>query len=128
ITISLAKATNEITLHSKDLDITRAEVIIGKEKLIAEKISYKDALETATFRFKKRISKGKVKLHVVFRGVLADNMRGFYKSRYVVDGVERYMATTQFEATDARRCIPCFDEPVHKAVFDVHLVVPSDKT
>ena len=54
-------------------------------------------------------------------------MRGFYRSTYVVDGKESVMATTQFEATDARRAFPCFDEPTHKAVFDVNLVIPNDK-
>jgi puromycin-sensitive aminopeptidase len=127
IEISIDKPTREITLHSKDLDITLVEHQKGKVATSAT-IAYNDELETATFTFPDALVVGKHLLRIVFRGILADNMRGFYKSQYVLDGKTHTMATTQFEATDARRCIPCFDEPAHKAVFHVKLIVPVEKT
>ncbi len=128
ITIKLARSVREITLHSASLAIMSAEILSGTERISAQKISYDEKSETATFHFAKMLGKGRHKLALAFEGVLADNMRGFYKSKYVVDGKERFMATTQFEATDARRCIPCFDEPAQKAVFHVSLIIPPDKT
>jgi len=50
-------------------------------------------------------------------------MRGFYRSKY---GEDKYLATTQFESTDARRVFPCFDEPNQKAVFEVTLIIPKN--
>ncbi|CAM8970525.1 unnamed protein product [Rhodiola kirilowii] len=61
-----------------------------------------------------------------FQGTLNDELRGFYRSYYFVNGEKRYMAVTQFEPLDARRCFPCWDEPALKATFKITLDVPSD--
>ena len=56
-----------------------------------------------------------------------DQMAGFYRSQYTDSkGVKRFMATTQFEAIDARRCFPCWDEPARKATFVVTMIYPSN--
>lgn len=128
ISLSLKKPVTKITLHSKELEIETAEILVGKTKVFASKIIYDEKSETATFVFKQKIPVGKTKLALVFKGILNDKMRGFYKSTYVVDGKENHMATTQFEATDARRAFPCFDEPAHKAVFHVSLIIPKGKS
>lgn len=128
INISILKSTKSITLHSKDLEIETAQVLIDKQKVFADKINYDTKSETATFIFPQNIPAKKTKLTLVFKGILNDKMRGFYKSSYQVGDVVHNMATTQFEATDARRAFPCFDEPAHKAVFNVSLVIPNTKT
>lgn len=42
-----------------------------------------------------------------------------------MDFIYRYIATSKFEPTYARRAFPCFDEPAFKAEFTVRLVHPS---
>ena len=70
---------------------------------------------------------GEWRLHMMFRGTLNDTLRGFYRSTYKDQtGATQTMAATQFEATDARRAFPCWDEPDFKAVFSTTLVI--DKT
>ncbi|GAB2269194.1 hypothetical protein Dimus_004123 [Dionaea muscipula] len=65
-------------------------------------------------------------LQIKFSGVLNDYMKGFYRGTYLDGGVKKNMANTQFEAVDARRCFPCWDEPALKATFKVVLVVPRE--
>lgn len=127
ITVSIQKPTTKVILHSKEIEITTAEFKSGKDKNFA-KISYQDKAETVTLAFAKSLPKGKNKITLTFKGILNDKMRGFYRSSYIYDGKIHNMATTQFEATDARRAFPCFDEPAHKSVFQVSLVVPKGKT
>ena len=123
ITLSILKKTKILTLHSKELEIEAARV--GE---VFAKISYNEKKETATFIFSKFIPVGKTKLTIVFKGILNNQMRGFYRSKYTISGKEHNMATTQFEATDARRAFPCFDEPAQKAVFHISLIIQKDKT
>ena len=123
ILLEILKPTKTLTLHSKELEIITASI-----SGVFAKISYDEKSETATFTFSKIIPKGKTKLTLVFKGILNDKMRGFYKSSYVFNGKVNHIATTQFEATDARRAFPCFDEPAQKAIFHVSLVVPRGKS
>ena len=111
-----------------DLEILSCEWIHKTKEVWAGKISYDKENETATFRFPKNLESGKGQLKLKFKGILNDKMRGFYRSRYVVDGVDKHLAVTQFESTDARRAFPCFDEPSLKAIFDVTLMVPGHTT
>ncbi len=128
IYLLLDKPTKQITLHVAELEIEGAEFIHKNKEVWAGKISYDTKAETASFTFPQKIQKGKGELKLTFKGILNDKMRGFYRSRYEVDGVSKHLATTQFESTDARRAFPCFDEPSQKAIFDVTLMVPAHIT
>ncbi|XP_040896382.1 aminopeptidase N-like [Toxotes jaculatrix] len=65
-------------------------------------------------------------LYTEFRGELADDLEGFYRSEYTEDGVKKVVATSQMQATYARKTFPCFDEPALKAVFNVIIIHNRD--
>ncbi len=128
IELTVKKSTTKIVLHSKELKIENVEFRMQNAEYRTDKIKYDQKSETVTLVFKQKIPKGKGELKLKFKGVLNSIMRGFYRSRYEHQGRQKHLATTQFEATDARRAFPCFDEPAQKAVFDVTLMVPNDLT
>ena len=68
---------------------------------------------------------GKLVLKIAYEGKINDKMAGFYRSGYKEDGRQRYIAVTQFQESDARRAIPCMDQPGMKASFDVEMVLGS---
>ena len=122
ITLNLSKPTNSIKIDAAELSIKESHIIQGG-KIISSKSSLNEKNEKLTIKLAKKI-KGKAKLSIKFTGTLNDRLLGFYKSQYKdKKGKTKYLATTQFEAADARRAFPCWDEPAVKATFDVSLLV-----
>ena len=121
-----------LTLHALDLNIDRGSVTwtssSGEVRTLKSAILNNAKEQTVSFPFGGKPLKGKGSLSLKWNFVLTDNLCGFYRSKYVdIDGTEKVMAVTQFEATDARRAFPCVDEPAAKAVFNVTLIIPSDR-
>ncbi len=130
IEIEVKKQTKIISLNTKDLKIFSAELTAAAGKpILPEKIIENKSKQTLSIHFKYNLSLGKAKLLIKFAGNLNDRLHGFYRSKYTnPEGEVRYIATTQFEATDARRAFPCWDDPAAKALFKVTLVIPENLT
>lgn len=134
ITVRMEPGTTEIMLNCAEIDIESASVswtdVDGEHEQPASGISYNADAETATIGIAGMPSDGLVgnqRLRMKFTGELNDKLRGFYRSQYTnPEGETAYLATTQFEATDARRSLPCWDEPAVKATFQVTLNVPEE--
>ncbi len=127
IEIEIKKQTRSILLNSEDLDILSAEIRFeNKKPALPGKIKVDEPNETVRIKFDQYLETGPAKLNIKFTGILNDQLRGFYRSRYTnPEGETCYLATTQFEATDARKAFPCWDDPAIKATFKVSLIVPS---
>lgn len=122
------KSVHSLTLHSIDLNITKAIWKANNSKVLIEinlkSIRYQKKSETVTFHFSKPIS-GAGELQLEFSGVILDGLQGFYRSQYFHNKEIKHLALTQLEATDARRMFVCFDEPSHKATFKLSLAIPK---
>jgi aminopeptidase N len=121
----------EITLHSKEINVLEVSFKNAEfdKTPTLESISYNMKLTTVTFVFDGELPVGQAVLHCKFKGILNGDMNGFYKSNYSdADGNKKVMASTQFEALDARRAFLCVDEPLAKATFTVCLIVLAHHT
>src|SRR5207302_6774982 len=70
--------------------------------------------ETVTLTFSEPLPAGPVTLELGYGGAFSPGLRGLYRAGP--------LAVTQFEAADARRLFPCFDEPLFKARWSIQLV------
>lgn len=91
-------------------------------------VSVNDTQERLTIHLPHEFKTGTIAtIQLDFKGILNDRLLGFYHSSYQdCNNNTRHLATTQFEAADARRAFPCWDRPDAKATFEIQLVV-SDK-
>jgi len=126
ITINCNEHVNSITLHCAELKIKSCHV---RHNGISEKAITKiDAKkEELTIIIKNKI-KGNAFVEIEFAGELNDRLLGFYRSQYKQNGKTKYLATSQFEAADARRAFPCWDEPEAKATFDISIIAENKFT
>jgi puromycin-sensitive aminopeptidase len=124
IAVDIVEPVAEIVCNAADLEIDGAWVVTAEGRHIEAQPRLDPDAERLTLALVSTVPAGEATVHVGFRGVLNDKLAGFYRSVYTDDaGVEQVIATTQMEATDARRVFPCWDEPDRKATFGVTLVV-----
>ena len=126
IEITVKSATNSITLNAADLAFSAAAVTADSAKIPAAKIEVNAAAQTATFRFAKKLTPGKYTLSTDYTGKIYQQANGLFALDYKdPTGAEKRALFTQFEAPDARRFVPSWDEPNYKATFDLTVTVPE---
>ncbi|XP_043237159.1 puromycin-sensitive aminopeptidase-like [Amphibalanus amphitrite] len=117
-----------IVCNSAELEVTEVTVTDANGVTQRPAVELSAELETLTCRLQQPLAPGAAQMRLKFAAPLTDKMRGLYRCKYTSpSGEERFAAATQFEATDARRCFPCWDEPALKATFDITLVAPRDR-
>ena len=121
IAIRLLKASSEITLNAVDIDFHDVTVTSGGTTQKA-KVTPQKEKEMVVLSVEKPLAAGAATMHITYTGILNDEMRGLYLGK---DDKGRKYAASQFEATDARRAFPSFDEPDYKATFDISAVADN---
>ena len=124
IALTVKQTTKTIQLNAVDLVIESATIEGVKGQTFTASVELEPDTQRAKLTVGEPIPPGECRLHLSFHGKLNDQLRGFYRSTYKdATGARQSLAATQFEATDARRAFPCWDEPDFKAVFATTLVV-----
>jgi puromycin-sensitive aminopeptidase len=130
VTVRVVSPVRQIALNAIELEILTAEFASDDGSVaLSGSVFYDEVEERAIIDLDATAEAGVWHLHVTFTGILNDKLHGFYRSTFQdAGGTEQVIATTQFEATDARRAFPCWDEPDFKASFAVTLIVDDGLT
>ncbi|KAI3425682.1 Aminopeptidase [Psidium guajava] len=130
ISLAVAEETKFLVLNALELaigDVCFADSA-DQKKIRPCDILLDEEDEILVLAFDGALGCGEGVLTIEFSGMLNAQLKGLYKCAYVDGGEKKYMAATQFEAVDARRCFPCWDEPALKATFQITLDVPPEVT
>lgn len=130
--LATGEATS-IVIHQRQLRILNAQLTkdINEDPLQdwdEEQIEYNTQFEQLVFNLENPLVANEVyTLQIEYSGTLRGNQAGFYRSSYVDEaGTRHWLATTQFESTDARHAFPCYDEPGIRAPMGVTIIHGSN--
>ncbi|MBL8112650.1 MAG: ERAP1-like C-terminal domain-containing protein [Acidobacteria bacterium] len=125
IDVALDAATPVIWLNASDLEISKATYLPAGAAAsgVREARVVPGGKDFAGFAFAEPLPQGNGRLSVTYTGeVNLKDTAGVFAQK---EGDDWYLYT-QFEATDARRAFPCFDEPTAKVPWRLTLLVPKD--
>ena len=127
IDIEVLQATDRIVLNA--IDMTFAHVALtpvdGGKALPASKMDTDADAQTASFVFAQALAPGRYRLALDYTGKIGTQANGLFAIDYDTKDGKKRALYTQFENSDARRFMPCWDEPAYKATFSLSADVPA---
>jgi len=121
IDVNVLEATDAITLNAVDLEFSSVTVDGGARA----RVSTDADAQTATFHFNEPIAVGRHRLAIDYSGKIGTQAAGLFALDYQSDQGPRRSLFTQFEASDARRMFPGWDEPNFRTPYDLRVTVPA---
>ena len=130
VDIELYAPSRELVLHANDLAIAEASLTsAGGGAAVPLKVKLDKDAQLVRFTAAKVVPPGAYRLATRYTGTINTQANGLFALDYTdeASGAPRRALFTQFEAPDARRFVPSFDEPSYKATFDLSAIVPADQ-
>ncbi|HKR35196.1 MAG TPA: M1 family metallopeptidase [Steroidobacteraceae bacterium] len=130
ISLEVLAPVQSITLNAIDMKFASVRFTdsTGKKVVSSEpKVTMDEAAQTATFTFDSKIPSGSYWLALDYTGKIGTQAVGLFAIDYDTAGGRKRALYTQFEAADARRMIPSWDEPAYKATFVLEAIVPQSQ-
>jgi aminopeptidase N len=126
VKLHVGSPVHQLVLNALELEITEACVDGNALPKAAIKIAKKK--ELLVISLQSELAPGDHNLALSFSGKINQQGQGLFYMDYQEQGsgTKKIMLGTQFEATDARRFFPCWDEPVFRARFQLTAVVPEN--
>ncbi|XP_055011862.1 alanyl (membrane) aminopeptidase-like b [Boleophthalmus pectinirostris] len=140
IYLQCVQKTKTIFLHSRNQNVFRPHVkniITNKDVGVKNYTLHNDKSEFLEIQLIDDLNVGQnYSLFLAFQGELNEALEGLFLSTYLEGtpahvedtDVNRYMAATNLQPTDARAVFPCFDEPAMKARFHLTIFHRKDTT
>ena len=111
------------TVQFNSLNETLNHVLLDGKPV--ERVTSSDEQQLTTVTLAKPVT-GLHTLSFSYRGKIETQPQGLFAQKYKKSGGDQaVLLSTQFEATDARRMFPCWDEPAFRATFRLTVTVPK---
>ena len=124
IVVDVPQPIAAVVLNARDIEVRRAVATIGQTAFVATPAQRAthggSTVDELVLAFAQPLPAGTATIAIEYDAPFAADLAGLY--RLQEKGLS--YAYTQFEATDARRAFPCFDEPGFKTPYDVVITSP----
>ncbi|HEX2763541.1 MAG TPA: M1 family metallopeptidase [Allosphingosinicella sp.] len=124
IDVEVRNATDTITMNAADLKLAKANVDGARD---ATRITLDEEAQTATLKFDDPLGPGRHRLTIDYSGKIYTQAAGLFALDYDSAAGRKRALFTQFEAPDARRMFPGWDEPQFRTPYNLSVTVPADQ-
>ena len=127
----LQDGVDRITLHARtrappgsgQLSFSQSQVQLlrGTNRIVIDRVEFQPESDIFVVLLKETLRNNTEYMLSItdYRGVIANDTEGLYRSSYIRDGVRQWLAVAKFQPHKARRMLPCFDEPGFRSTFNV---------